>query len=262
MTSKILNPREYVLSSIVEYPSLYAAGTYDESAFKVYDQLFNVIGNGVRNTYELIREVTGTPVSEESAQKYLNNEPLYYGYENVLILNSGFKYPDPSKHEDFITVIESEKDKHPNIKLWVDCSLGNDDENNITSPYPNFSEKYSIVYNSDFTQLGNEWQEAAIWYYQKAKDFFEQTPSYYRRAYPSNDSYEDKELISGYLEEFKNKSPQQITEQYNTEYNEDVYKFAEAHWQNKLSQIKIFLAKTIEMLENNLEPIQKNKNKP
>lgn len=45
--TRILTPYEYIIKLISAYPSLYAAPTREAAIFKIMDQTFNTIGNGV-----------------------------------------------------------------------------------------------------------------------------------------------------------------------------------------------------------------------
>ena len=51
----MLSPEQYVYNQVASYPALYHANSYDAAAKRVFDQLFNVIGNGVDLPEELDR---------------------------------------------------------------------------------------------------------------------------------------------------------------------------------------------------------------
>ena len=43
----MLSPEQYVYNQVATYPALYHADSYESAAKRVFDQFFNVIGNGV-----------------------------------------------------------------------------------------------------------------------------------------------------------------------------------------------------------------------
>ena len=56
--SNIFTPDDYVLAQVLKYPGLFSSSSLDRAKFKVFDQLFNTIGNGISNDKELLEELT------------------------------------------------------------------------------------------------------------------------------------------------------------------------------------------------------------
>lgn len=167
---KILTPDEYVQLQIVMYPTLFAGfnTTYEESKMKVFDQMLNVVGNGIRDNDELIEAVTKVPTTRYS-EKYLK-EKLFSGYTEVdeIPLGDGEKVIVRPKGSYYCICLESEKEKFPMIKYWLEGRP------HAFDPYPNFKEQYSVIYQAPkFLELGKEWIEAAIWFYESCREYFE-----------------------------------------------------------------------------------------
>ena len=245
---KLLTPREYVLKAVADYPTLYAAPSYEEAAYKVFDQLFNVIGNGVSDQHELMNAVMGIPVDEEKALKYLKGEEIFYGYTKVKTLGSGTVIPDRDSFGKDIVALASEKEQHPDVKLWIGYGKK---KKEVNVPYPNFSKEYSLFYQADLSVLGEEWKQAVHDYYNQSKQFFLTTPEHYHNAYPSNNHHRDEQLIKDFTEAFKKySSNEEISKAYESEYNGDVVEFVTNKWKNELAEILSFIDETIDRIEN------------
>ena len=63
----MLSPEQYVHNQVATYPVLYHADSYESAARKVFDQFFNVIGNGVYLPEELDLPI----VDQAEAEKFL-----------------------------------------------------------------------------------------------------------------------------------------------------------------------------------------------
>lgn len=243
----MLTPRQYVLLQVITYPSLYASPSYEESARLVFNQLFNVIGNGVRDQYELLSTITQQIPDdlEEQAAKYLTGEPCYYGYFKVRDLG-GYEMPEG----DSIVCIESEKSNHPDVVYWVNCRYLK------FTPYPNFNEDYSIVYRSDFLSLPIEWRNAAKWFYEQCRDFFNSDRVVkYHGYFGDGSTNKDKNTISDYREAIdrnfesgKYKNFDDVSEAYGIEFTGDYTTFIRQRWDKELARITQFIDKTIAML--------------
>lgn len=244
----MITPKQYVLAKVAEYPTLYADSSYEKSAFRVFDQLFNVIGNGIRNHEELIQEFDVTPVDELNVRKYFTGEPLYWGYEETRDIGDGLVIPDTNKYENIIA-LESEKHLYPNVKLWVK-SNGKDEYPDFRVPYPNFEEQYSIVHRTQFFEFGEEWIGAAIWFYEQCNTFFDEKSEYYHYAYPSHNKKQDERLVRDLSERFRMYSSyEEISKAYGVEFYGDIDDFARRRWQEELKDIRLFINKTINMLD-------------
>ena len=77
---------------------------------------------------------------------------------------------------------EEEKQHHPEVKVWVQCRVTDDDS---FVPYPNFDKKYSTVWQIDRSILTREWIDEIIWFYRKCEQFFDGPDAHrYHRALP------------------------------------------------------------------------------
>lgn len=62
----ILTPKQMVIKDVGRWPELYA-GQYEQSRFRVMDQIFNVNGNGIRSKADFLAYISvpaGTPISD------------------------------------------------------------------------------------------------------------------------------------------------------------------------------------------------------
>ena len=250
----IMTPRQYVLHSVAEYPSLYAQPTYNECALKAFDQLFNTIGNGARNHDELI-EMLSPPIPEnleELAGKYITHEPIYYGYEHVEELFDGYLVPDRSVHQETFIAIESERDQYPKIKLWHECPRY------PFNPYPNFEPRYSTVYKTDLLSLSQEWWDAVVWFYQHCEAYFnsDQVKGYHYYFGGDVNDPEDQQKIEDYKESIERKFANgeytcnaDVTKAYGIEFDGDYVAFIKRRWEKELARINEFIKETIELAQ-------------
>ena len=91
---KLMTPTKAVNFSINMHPSLYASASIELAKLRVYDHIFNVIGNGIRDSEEFVdhlrdrRKGVQTPPA-----KYLSGERLHYAYTEIEDFGSGdFKW--------------------------------------------------------------------------------------------------------------------------------------------------------------------------
>jgi hypothetical protein len=235
---KILTPDEYVVNKIQSYPTLVLSETYETSKLKVFNQLFNVIGNGVRDDEELLEQISGEPmVLSEKAFK----ETYWYGYDIDLT----------EKHciELVTDCYESDKLNYPKVSDWIELKIY------PFNPYPNFQVEYSTVYQCPiFLTLGEEWIRAALHFYKHCKEWFKTNWQYYHLAYPQmgengNDKskFQQKDMME-WLEKYS--THEEVTEAYGVEYDGDVDKFMKKRWEKELNRINDYIDSTIRMLEN------------
>ena len=235
----MLSPEQYVYNQVASYPSLYHANSYDAAAKRVFDQLFNVIGNGVDLPDELDRPI----VDQVEVAKFLRGENVYYGYTEVENLGHGVIIPKRSSDDNYLVCVESEKALHPEVLLWIDC------KEYPWTPYPNFEKKYSTVYEPEFKDLGKEWIEAAIWFYEECVKFFNNTPELYAYAYPRKSQREtDNRLYDMRVRLQSYKSNEEISEAYECEFDGDIDKFLRLRWEKELSRIDRFISETLSYL--------------
>ena len=236
----MLSPEQYVYNQVASYPSLYHADSYESAAKKVFNQFFNVIGNGVHLPEELDRPITDLV----EAEKFLRGENIYYGYTEVEDLGRGVIIPKRSSDDNYLVCVESEKALHPEVLLWIDC------KEYPWTPYPNFEKKYSTVYEPEFKDLGKEWIEAAIWFYEECVKFFNNTPELYVYAYPRKSQREtDNRLYDMRVRLQSYKSNEEISEAYECEFDGDIDKFLRLRWEKKLSRIDRFISETLSYIK-------------
>lgn len=235
----MLSPQQYVYNQVVSYPSLYHANSYEAAAKRVFDQFFNVIGNGVDLPDELDR-----PIADRvEAAKFLRGEKVYWGYADVEELGNGVMIPKRSSDGKSLICVESEKALHPEVLLWIDC------KDYPWTPYPNFNKRYSTVYEPEFKDLGKEWIEAAIWFYEECVKFFNNTPEWYVDAYPCKSQREtDNQLYDMRVRLQSYKSNEEISEAYECEFDGDIDKFLRLRWEKELSRIDRFISETLSYL--------------
>lgn len=256
MEKRVLSPHEFIVRAVNAHPSLYAAPTYDEVKFRILDHVLNTIGNGI-----YMETFTDVPVSDTeiaTAQKWFNCSRAAYGYTKIETFSDDDGYSWRIGRGDPECVVrEDEKDQFPNIAHWVDF-----DCNKSRDPYPNFSKKYSPVWNNrdiKFEQLGADWAEAAVWFYNKCYEYFldtEQVKSYHS-SFPKRTEQETKNAIADYRR-FMNidryPTNADITTVYGCEFtgdrgnDEDMAKFMTLLWKQELQKILSFLDETIEYL--------------
>lgn len=235
-------PKEFVLARLAEYPSLYSSPTYQDVAMKIYEQLFNVIGNGIRDDEELEEELRYNEVPYTDALKFITDESLAYGYTKVRDYGGGVVMGDGDPE---VVVKESEKSLYPNIVYWVDFT-----NRPRESPYPNFSKQYSLVYKTNLVDYGHEWIDAAIEYYTYAKDYFEsdKASSYYG-AYPNSDEHEHDQTLASYKENIARYSTkEEIEKAYGVKFDGTAEDLATQRWNVEFARIKVFINNTLKML--------------
>lgn len=228
---KKFTPDDYVLACVDEYPSLYSASTFERAKLRVYDQLFNVIGNGLSTSDLKYRKF-----NRDRALRFCNGEQAYYGY---------FKSKKIGDFEmgegESITVGEWERDNHPEVVFWMDCGYCS------WRPYPNFNKQYSIIWESDFKEIaGPKWVAEAVWYYKKCREWLENNEHEYHGAYPTGDDYKD----ARYLEDMKKQreryeSDEDFSKAYNIEYTGDMVDFMKRRWQANKEKIFQYIDETI-----------------
>ena len=248
---KLYTPEQYILRAVSRYPTLFAGYDYDDTKFRVLDQLLNVNGNGIRNDKELLEHLEYHEFDEVDAARYTTGEPVYYGYYEVIMIGDTML---PAPGGESISVLESDRDQHPDVKLWREVTRYKRD------PYPNFKKDYSIVWRSDFKALGPEWCKAAIWFYTKCRGYFLGDCRGYHYSFPKYDTYLDRDVTDRTLKDFqeriagKYESYEALSEAYGVEgYNGDDYDFLSRRWQREKNRILTYINETIKYLELNNE---------
>ena len=195
---KILTPADFIIRTVNAHPALYASASYNESRFRVFDHVFNVIGNG-----SVMSDFIGESLTADEnnlCQKWFNCERAAYGYTKTIKIERNGKILEIANIEEGGTLVVpiTEKENHPEIVYWVefDCDYSKD-------PYPNFDKQYSTVWQHDsieFDIFGKDWFESAIWYYNKCREYFVDSSKSYNFAYafPTGNANKDKDTIKSY----------------------------------------------------------------
>lgn len=235
--TKYFNPTEYVLHNVLTYPLLYASPCLEDAKLKVFDQLFNVIGNGVRDDSDLQTQLSYSDINSVEALKLIGQDVvIYLGYRNEGIS------PSPAAMD---TITTANPELFPDIKYWVDCPVTAKD-----SLYPNFDKKYSLVYRTNFKALGPAWVDAAIWYYSEALKYFEAGASGYSHAFPCATEAESKAEIAQFENLIVNLGIEQIVPVTPISYDGDPVDYLTNRWAFERDRIISFIHETIEMLKS------------
>lgn len=245
-------PSDWILQCVLQYPTLYGAESEELIEFAVFDQLFNTVGNGIRDTEELNAELAYKEFDRERARLFMVGETIWYGYYTVRDL-ADVKYSigERCPERGMVYCLESEKHLHPDIVKWTRAS-----KNTEIAPHPNFQEKYSLVYKTDFLKLATEqWLSAAQWYYRRAESFFKSDKvGLYYRAYPTNSERETANRLREWTEIFtrvsQTKSNEEISELYGYTYNGNVEDFLYGYWEQDRQRIFQFITKTLLLIES------------
>ena len=277
---RLLTAQEAFNRAIQQYPMLYAAASLHQARCKVFDQIFNVIGNGYRNQKEFDIGFRVPPAVRAQYQtapaKYIDGEPLYIGYTKASPLFSddiaarmpGTENPLRGDVNSMLEGAYTEEEKHffPEVQLWRPLRVVSD-----WVPYPNFKTEYSLLYKIDLSKLDASWLDEGIEFYRNAQAFFVGPNSHlYHGAWPENDRQQErlvadfKTAFSKYVE--KSSDPQEqnrlISEAYEFPYTGDVTMFIQGRWAKEKARILNFIADTIEHLEVELSTRQQPKNAP
>ena len=236
----VTDPNEYVLRTASWCPIRYADTTFDAVKLRVLDTLFNVTGNGIRDHQELLQCLTVAEFDRDLALRCCNGEPVYFGYTQTLkFVEADFQKEFPQG--DPIMVLEDDRPNHPEIVYWMK------NKRFEWNPYPNFNKQYSIVWRSNFRELGPAWSEAAVWFYTKCDEWFDNHSSKYSYAYPHHDEQQTRKYLDGMI---KNRtqydSDQAFAEAYGAEsFDGNMDQFFRQKWQRELKRIREYIQETI-----------------
>ena len=234
---KLMSPTKAVNYSVNCYPSLYAAAGIEIARLRVYDYIFNVNGNGIRNSDEFVDHLRNRRKGVQTLPaKYLSGERLYSAYMETDDFGEGdYKFSMPKSGSSLDEVFtEAEKANHPEVKYW----LGFDVHSKFV-PYPNFQKEYSTVWNIDTALLTNDWIVEIIWFYRKCEEFFDGPNAHeYHRAVPVDPvklerRIKDQEQA---FEKYKKEAASEseywaaITEAWQCEYRGDTLDFLQRRW--------------------------------
>lgn len=254
---KLLTLDEYVIRSVINYPTLYLKYTYDDSKYRVLDHVFNTIGSG---SDDFKRMIVGKPTDFSEIENWFGETKIYE------IEKDGIRS---------ITT-ENTNDEGYEIQKYKESYL---------VPYPNFNKRYSIVHTSAFNDMDQSWKQGALEFYYYCKDFFQDKER--RKAYnycfeidnynpdsangtnflltENNISNHMKSLVSDIKTRFEKMSVAQISKDYEVEFvgdktkDEDIMKFLEKRWFKEKERIEKFIDETISMIETDLNKTKKIK---
>lgn len=237
--------KQYVHHNVANYHILFASSSYDVSKFSVFDQLLNVIGNGIRSNENLIEHLN---IEIVDATRFFK-EPVTTGYYKLIDYGSGYFHADISGES--VTCFISEKNQYPEVKRWVDYEL----KEEFKMPYPNFTKEYSLVWRCpEFLNLDSEWKESAIWFYKKAREIISNREKEYSYAFPLETELKNKNTIDNQIAMFGNRTNEEVSRDWQHPYDGDIVKFLTTRWQKEKQRIFDFIDETIEMLENHIHP--------
>lgn len=266
--------------AIQQYPMLYAAASLHQARCKVFDQIFNVIGNGYRSQKEFDIGFRVPPAARAQYQtaptKYIDGQPLYIGYtratpmfsDDVVARIPGKENPLRGDVNSMLEGAYTEEEKHffPDVQLWRPLRVAPD-----WVPYPNFKTEYSLLYKIDLTKLDESWLDEGIEFYRNARAFFVGPNSHlYHTAWPE-DSRQQERLVADFKTAFskyveKSSDPQEqnrlISEAYEFPYTGDVATFIQERWAKEKARILNFISDTVALLETELLMRQAPANDP
>lgn len=254
---KLLTPIKVVNLAINQYPSLYAAAGIELAKLRVYDHIFNVIGNGIRDTEEYCEYMRNRHKGVQTPPaKYLSGERLHYAYMETEEFGEGdYKIVMPKSGSDLDEVFtEAEKADHPEVKKWMGF-----DVSSRFVPYPNFKKDYSTVWQIDTELLTEEWIDEIIWFYRKCEEFFDgPNASEYSYAVTKDPKKLERRVKEQeqFFERYKKETASEaeywaaITKNWQCEYRGDTLDFIQRRWQIEHARIRAFITETIAMLQS------------
>lgn len=234
---KLFTPEDYVLYRVGQYPSLYGAKSFEQAKLRVYDQLFNVIGNGIRDEDELRHDLKKHRFDRERALKFCNGARVFWGYKEVKDFGCGFLMGQGES----ITVGEFEQDDYPDIIHWQESGFCQ------WNPYPNFQKKYSAIWFPGFRDVaGDEWVAEAVWYYGKCREWFASNSQDYWGAYPTGNQAKDAQHLLDMLKQRdRYESDEAFSDAYGLEYTGDMPDFMTRRSQKTINEALAYIDETI-----------------
>lgn len=162
---------------------------------------------------------------------------------------------------DFFNYISVPADTKFTIVLPPSVEAPKHMETYVAKPYPNFKERYSLLYEMQLKDMPIEWVEAALWFYTTCRNFFlGDKVGHYHYAYPSAKNPENQLKQWTEALEKRRKEGQTdeqfyaaVTKDYETEYNGDLEDFLKRHWEKELNRILKFISKTRSKLNREIK---------
>lgn len=237
MTLKIFTPEDYVLFRVGQYPTLYAAETFEQVKLRIYDQLFNVIGNGIRDHDELRHDLTQHQFDRERSLKFCNGAQVFWGYTEVKDFGCGFLMGTGES----ITAGDFEQDQYPDIIHWQESGFCK------WNPYPNFNKRYSAIWFPEFREVaGDEWVAEAVWYYGKCREWFMTNSNEYHGSYPTGNPGKDAQYMVDMIKQRdRYDTDEEFSKAYGLEYTGDMSDFMTRRSQKTIDEALAFIDETI-----------------
>ena len=107
---------QVVNGTIINNPSRYVRTTYDLTKMNIFDHMFNVIGNGIRDIYEFNEFIECHKTDKNIPDWYFGNDPIYdvIPITDFVIGDEKFKIVDSSR--DRIYFVTASKAKEYNTE--------------------------------------------------------------------------------------------------------------------------------------------------
>ena len=263
MSHTIMTMSQAFNVALNQFPYLYAHPNIERSKLRVYDQIFNVIGNGYVDQDDFDADFTITaknkPLLDNYPAKYSSDEILFEGYTEIDPDFEEFEKQFPKSGTNIKGLYtEWEKDLHPEVKLWREKKPSTSD----WIPYPNFQKEYSLVWDFDMDKLDASWLEEAVWFYEQSKKFFlSEASAQYHYAWPS-EPQKQQYIITSFESRFPTYNKEGMTQDeyyaaiskaYEFPYNGDTQLFVQQRWEKEKARILAFIEETTTMLSDKLE---------
>lgn len=274
----MLTFEQYLVKSVVDYPSLYASPSFEITKFMVSDYVFNCIGTNVSST--IIEGICSD--TEVIPQHYIDGTELFYVYDPAKAKMHPKYNWIMNQHECELNVMTlDELMKIPGMDDRYYFSTGNNERTHplckeSDGPYPNFNKRYSLVWRPvtytpmtwdaekeemiygeaikvNFTDLSYDWRVAAIEFYEKCLEYFKSDRcSGYTHGFNEDDSNDKAQQIVSMIEalsrygDIKTAETQEIiTQQYKLKFDGDVEAFLRLRWAKERQRIIDFIEETI-----------------
>lgn len=264
----LLTPEEYVYLMISKYPTLYAKSDFELSKFKVLDNLFNSLNSSTNDIEDFVDTISKKrEVDIEKSKRYLN-ETSFVGYSKVNEIDLGSRV---LKTPDFSSIVienifEEDKKNYPEVIHWIGSNPKLDKIDimeerkglNIEAkfrPYPNFSDKFSILWNNKdemLNILSEDWIKEIVWFYKSSLEAINQGCFKDYQEFPTGSQKEDQIRIEEMKQFVRNKTFEQITKDYEIEYNGDMEDFLTKKWLKNKDHYINFINKIIDVFESEL----------
>ena len=125
-----------------------------------------------------------------------------------------------------------------------------------SSVYPNFKKNYSLVWQMPIKHFPSDWLEAAVWFYETCRTYFENGACGYMSAYPSPYN-RDEDLIAN-MEKQRTEGMSDVdffaavSAKWGAAFDGDVVAFQTARWNTERERIIAFIDETIECIQKEL----------